>query len=203
MLRSGLCHYSDVYKLVSAIIKIPNTATKEANNRKNIIIKNCPVFTNCISDLNNTQIDNAKDIDMVTIILKRGILWHCYRDEPFLDNGAIIGFPTDNKLKTKIAGGTENNGTKNVKIRAPLKNLNNFSITIKMPSFNIYFVIDNPIVSQEATLTITETKLYVPDVTLSIQDNAKLLWQLKPGFKRTINWNRYELKLTDSDEKNI
>ena len=61
-----------------------------------------------------------------------------------------------------------------------------------MPSFNIYFVIDNPIVSQEATLTITETKLYVPDVTLSIQDNAKLLWQLKPGYKRTINWNRYE-----------
>ena len=81
--------------------------------------------------------------------------------------------------------------------------LNNFSITIEIPSFNIYFVIDNPIVSQEATLTITETKLYVPDVTLSIQDNAKLLWQLKPGFKRTINWNRYELKLTDSDEKNI
>ena len=146
----------------------------------------------------------------MTIILKRGILWHCYRDEPFLDNGAIIGFPTDNKLKTKIAGGTENNGTKNVKIRAPLKNLNNFSITIEMPSFNCeinliltcfnrYFVIDNPIVSQEPTRTITETKLYVPDLTLSIQDNTKLLWQLKPGFKRTINWNRYELKLTDSD----
>ena len=136
MLRSGLCHYSDVYKLVSATIKIPNTATKEANNRKNIIIKNCPVFTNCITDLNNTQIDNAEDIDIVSIILKRGILWHCYRDEPFLDNDALIDFPTDNKLKTKIAGGTENNGTKNVKIRVPLKNLINFSITIEMPSIN-------------------------------------------------------------------
>ena len=34
---------------------------------------------------------------------------------------------------------------------------------------------------------ITDTKLYVPVVTLSIQDNAKLLQQLKPGFKRTIN----------------
>ena len=39
---------------------------------------------------------------------------------------------------------------------------------------------------------ITETKLYVPVVTLSIQDNAKLLQQLKSSFKRTINWNKYE-----------
>ena len=39
---------------------------------------------------------------------------------------------------------------------------------------------------------ITETKLYVPVVTLSTQDNAKLLQQLKSGFKRTINWNKYQ-----------
>ena len=39
---------------------------------------------------------------------------------------------------------------------------------------------------------ITETKLYVPVVTLSTQDNAKLLQQLKSGFTRTINWNKYE-----------
>ena len=38
----------------------------------------------------------------------------------------------------------------------------------------------------------TETKHYVPVVTLSTQDNAKLLQQLKSGFKRTINWNKYE-----------
>ena len=37
---------------------------------------------------------------------------------------------------------------------------------------------------------ITETKLYVPVVTLSTQDNAKLLQQLKSGFKRAINWNK-------------
>ena len=39
---------------------------------------------------------------------------------------------------------------------------------------------------------ITDTKLYVPVVTLSPQDNAKLLQQLKPGFKRIINWNKYQ-----------
>ena len=39
---------------------------------------------------------------------------------------------------------------------------------------------------------ITETKLYVPVVTLSTQDNAKLLQQLKSGFKRTISWSKYQ-----------
>ena len=44
----------------------------------------------------------------------------------------------------------------------------------------------------EVKFQITETKLYVPIVTLSTQDNAKLLQQLKSGFKRTINWNKYQ-----------
>ena len=45
--------------------------------------------------------------------------------------------------------------------------------------------------NQVPTFTITETNLYVPVVTLSTQDNAKLLPQLKSGFKRTIIWNKY------------
>ena len=48
----------------------------------------------------------------------------------------------------------------------------------------------------ETKFKITETKLYVPIVTLSIQDNAKLLQQLKSGFKRAINWNKYESNIT-------
>ena len=44
----------------------------------------------------------------------------------------------------------------------------------------------------EGKFAITETKLYVPVVTLSTQDNTKLLQQLKSGFKRTINWNKYQ-----------
>ena len=44
----------------------------------------------------------------------------------------------------------------------------------------------------EGKFAITETKLYVPVVTLSTQDNAKLLQQLKSGFKKAISWNKYE-----------
>ena len=45
--------------------------------------------------------------------------------------------------------------------------------------------------NQNATFAITDTKLYVTVVNLSTQDNAKLLLQLKSGFKRVINWNKY------------
>ena len=41
---------------------------------------------------------------------------------------------------------------------------------------------------------VTNTKLYVPVVTLLTQDNVKLLKQSKSGFKRTINWNKYQMK---------
>ena len=49
--------------------------------------------------------------------------------------------------------------------------------------------------TKATTFTVTDTKLYVSVVTLSTQDNAKLLQQLKSGFKRTIDWNNYQLKV--------
>ena len=55
-------------------------------------------------------------------------------------------------------------------------------------------IIYTDITNQNPTFAITETKLYVPVVTLSTEDNAKLLPQLKSGFKRTINWNKFLAK---------
>ena len=52
-------------------------------------------------------------------------------------------------------------------------------------------IVSTNVANQNAMFTITETKLCVPVVTLLTQDNAKLLTQLKSGFKRTINWNKY------------
>ena len=52
-------------------------------------------------------------------------------------------------------------------------------------------IFSSNVANQNPTFTITETTLYVPAVTLSTQDNAKFLPQLKPSSKRTINWNKY------------
>ena len=88
---------------------------------------------------------------------------------------------------------------KNVEIMVPLKYLSNFWRTLEMPLINCEV---NLILTWSSTCVITDstsagtfkiddTKLFVPVVTLSTQENAKLLQQLKSGFKRVINWNKY------------
>ena len=56
-------------------------------------------------------------------------------------------------------------------------------------------MVDTNIDNQSASFSINDTKLYVPVVTLSTQDNTKLLEQLKSVFKRTINWNKYQSRI--------
>ena len=84
----------------------------------------------------------------------------------------------------------------------PLKYLSNFWRTLEMPLINCEVnliltwsstcvLIATNIQNQAATFAITDTKLYVPVVTLSTQKNTKFLQQLNSGFKRVINWNKY------------
>ena len=121
--------------------------------------------------------------------------------------GNITDEPNDNlansesfKSKIKITGKTPDNGNENdVEIMVPLKYLSNFWRTLEMPLINCEVslmltwsstcVITNS--TGEEKFEITDTKLYVPAVTLSTQDNVKLLQQLESGFKRAINWNKY------------
>ena len=161
-----------------------------------------------MSRINNTDIDNAQDIDIVMPMYNlmeyndnysktSGNLWQYYKDEPN-DN---IEDSESFKSKVKIIGKTPNNGNiEDVEIIVPLKYLSNFWRTLERPLINCKVSLiltcsrDIAITSSEGegTFAITETKLYVPVVTLSTQDNAKLLQQLKSGFQRTINWNKQE-----------
>ena len=101
----------------------------------------------------------------------------------------------------KIKGNTPNDGnTKDVEIMVPVKYLSNFWRTLEMPLINCELELiltwsKNCVISSATGQTksaITETKLYVPALTLSTEDNAKLLQQLKSNFKRKINWNKHE-----------
>ena len=142
MLKSSLCDYSDAYILVKGTISVNNTAAQgvAANNtNKKVIFKNCTPFTNCISEINNTQIDNAKDIDIVMPMYNlieysdnyaktTGSLWQYCKDIPVRNdnNNAIIIFAEDNltdsfNFKVKFTGQTGDDGTKDVEIMVPLK----------------------------------------------------------------------------------
>ena len=68
MLRSSLCDYSDAYIMVKGNITVNSTEAADAdanNTNKKVIFKNCASFTNCISKINNTQIDNIEYIYIV------------------------------------------------------------------------------------------------------------------------------------------
>ena len=68
MIRSNLCDYSDVYILVKGTITVPNTAAAGVsvnNTNKKLILENCAPFTDCITEINNTQVDDAQKIDLV------------------------------------------------------------------------------------------------------------------------------------------
>ena len=68
MLKSSLCDYSNAYILVKGRITITgaDAAARQADERdKGVAFKNCAPFTNCISEINNTQVDNAKEFDIV------------------------------------------------------------------------------------------------------------------------------------------
>ena len=96
--------------------------------------KNCAPFTNCISEINNTQVDNAKDIDIVMPMYNlieysdnyaktSGSLRQYYGDEPNDNLADSESF----KSKIKIAGKTANNDNeKDVETMVPLKYLSNF-----------------------------------------------------------------------------
>ena len=85
----------------------------------------------------------------------------------------------------------------------PLKHLSNFWRTLEIPLINgevnlvcKLFLVASTAVNQVPSFTITVRKLYVSVVTLSTQNNIKLVKQLESGFKRTINWNNYQSKMT-------
>ena len=70
MLRSNLCDYADAYILVNGTITITGDEDDDAAKgldeiNKGVAFKNCAAFIKCISRINNTEIDNAKDIDIV------------------------------------------------------------------------------------------------------------------------------------------
>ena len=98
------------------------------------------------------------------------------------------------KFKAKFTGQTGDDGKKDVEIMVPLKYLSNFWRTLEMPLINCEVnliltwsstcvIVSAGNANQAAKFAITDRKLYVPVVTLSTQENAKLLQQLKSGLK--------------------
>ena len=147
MLKSSLCNYSDAYILFKEKITITgpghDAAARQADERDKVVaFNNCAPFTNCISEINNTRIDNAKGIDILMPMYNlveysdnyaktSGSLWQYYSDEPNDNLADSESFKSKIKITGKIAA-----NEKYVEIMVPLKYLSNFWRTLEMPLIN-------------------------------------------------------------------
>ena len=173
-----------------------------------VAFKNCTPFEKCRTEINETFVDEADFINITMPMYNlieysdnysdtSGSLWQFKRDEIegnvdlTVDANHIPNNLSSYKYKSSLI--TNRNG---VKIAVPLKYLSNFWRSLEMALINCKVelslkwiencVLNTTANANKATFAITDAKLYVPIVTLSIEDNAKLSKLLREGFRRSI-----------------
>ena len=198
------------------------TATNAVNATR-LALKNCAPFTKCNIEINDEHVDTAENLDIVMPMYNlieysdnyqdsSATLFQYKRDEP-PEADAVADLTVNNsdslkyKMKllgnaTEVVGNTAGVRRLNVKVVVPLKYLSNFFRSLEMPLINCKIKLNltwkkECVLSTgdgEAVFIINDTKLYVPVVTLSKEDNKDFIEKQNKGFQRSIYWNEYKTK---------
>ena len=219
VLKPILCDYAEAYFLVDGIIRAVN-----AVNATRLALKNCARFTKYNLEINDEHVDTAENLDIVMPMYNlieysdnyqdsSATLYQYKRNEPPDDN---VNLTADNsisfKYKVNLLGNTAaadpdnaRVGKLNVKSVVPLKYLSNFFRSLEMPLINCKIKLNltwkkecvPSTDADDAVFIINDTKLYVPVVALSKEDNKDFIEQQNKGFQRSIYWNEYKTKEKD------
>ena len=216
-----MCDYAEAYILVDGTIR---AAAANANTR--LASKNCAPFTKCNLEINDEHVDTAENLDIVMPMYNlieysnnyqdsSATLYQYKRDELpddnvnlTADNSTSFGYKVN--LLGNIAAADPDNprvGRLNVKIVVPLKYVSNFFRSLEMPLINCKIKLNltwkkecaSSTAADDAVFIINDTKLYVPVVTLSKEDNKDFIEQQNKGFQRSIYWNEYKTKEQTED----
>ena len=223
VLEPNLCDYAEAYILVDGTIRAANTV-----NATRLALKNCAPFTKCNLEINDEHVDTAENLDILMPLYNliecsdnyqdsSATLYQYKRDEPPEDDAAadLTANNSDSlkyKIKllgnvTEVAGDAAGVRRLNVKVLVPLKYLSNFFRSLEMPLINCKIKLNltsrkEYVLSTsagEAVFIINDTKLYVPVVTLSKEDDKDFIDQQNKGFQRSIYWNEYKTKEINED----
>ena len=219
-LKPNLCDYAEAYILVDGTIR---AAAANANTR--LALKNCAPFTKCNLVINDEHVDTAENLDIVMPMYNlieysdnyqdsSATLYQHKRDEPPEAN-AVADLTANNsssfKYKINLLGDPVRAGgiarKRNMKVIVPLKYLSNFFRSLEMPLINckikLYLTLKKECVlstdAGTAVFVINDTKLYIPVVTLSKENNKDFIEQQNKGFQRSIYWNEFKTKEKDED----
>ena len=229
MLRSDLCDFSDAYIVVKGTVTLTKTNGTGIIDKRNrfLAFKNNAPFTNCTSKINNVLIDNAEGLGVVTPMYNllesiknykkpTGSLWNYCRDKPnnppATDYNANESFKYKSSITEKTSNENQEDGENTE--QGNTKTKKNFEIVVPSKHLtqaprNANPNADPPVEARERidvptniTFKVTNTKLYVPVVTLSTKDGNNFLEQLKSGSKRTIKWNKQILEMINQTKSN-
>ena len=207
VLKPNLCDYAEVYILVDGTIKATN-----AVNATRLTLKNCAPFTKCNLEINDEHVDTAGNLDIVMRMYNlieysdnyqdSSATLHQYKrvEPPQADAISDLTANNSDSLKYKIkllgnvievAGDAAGVRRLNVKVVVPLKYLSNFFRSLEMPLINCKIKLNltwkkECVLSTgdgEAVFIINDTKLNLPVVTLSKEDNKDLLNNEIEDFK--------------------
>ena len=201
----------------------------KANTNTRLALKNCAPFTKCNVEINDDHVDTAENLDITMPMYNlieysdnyqnsSATLYQYKRDEPSKPN-AINDLTTDTsssfKYKVSLLGNPVLDGNiakRIVKVVVPLKYLSNFFRSLEMPltnckiKLNLTWKKECVLSSQNvaAAFIINDTKMYVPVVTLSKEDNKDFIEQQNKGFQRSIYWNEYKTKeINENADANV
>ena len=223
VLKPNLRDYADAYILVDGTIRAEGVL-----NATRLALKDCAPFTKCNLEINDEHAATAENLDIVMPMYNlieysdnyqdsSATLYQYKRDEP-PEADPIANFTADSsssfKYKINLLGNiaaADPNVARvarlNVKIVAPLKYLSNFFRPLEMRLINCKIKLNltwkkECVLSNDAgnaVFIINDTKLYVPFVTLSKEDNKDFIEQQNKGFQRSIYWNEYKTKEKEED----
>ena len=224
VLKPNLCDYAEAYILIDGTIR---AAAANANTR--LALKNCAPFTKCNLEINDEHVDTAENLDITMPVYNlieysdnyqdsSATLYQYKRDEP-PEGDAIADLTADNssscKYKISLLGNpvvADNIAKRSVKVVVPLKCLSNFFRSLEMPLINCEIKLNltwkiECVLSTDAgnaVFIINDTKIYVPVVTLSKEDNKDFIEQQNKGFQRSIYWNEYKTKeINENADANV
>ena len=195
VLKPNLCDYAEAYILVDGTIRGTG-----GNNNTRLALKNCAPFTKCNLEINDEHEDTAETLDITMPMYNlieysdnyqdsSATIYQYKRDEPPEAN-AINDLTTNTsssfKYKVKLLGNPVLDGNiakRSVKVVVPLKHLSNFFRSLEMPLINCKIKLNltwkkNCVLSTDAgdaVFIINDTKMYVPVVTLSKEDNKDFI----------------------------
>ena len=200
VLKPNLCGYAEAYILIDRTIK---AEAADANTR--LALKNCVPFTKCNLEINDEHVNTAENLDITMPMYNlieysdnyqdsSATLYQYKRDEP-PETNALNDLTTNTSsslLGNPVLDG--NIAKRSVKVVVPLKYLSNFFRLLEMPLINCKIKLNltwkkECVLSTDAgnaVFIINDTKMYVPVVTLSKEDNKDFIEQKNKGFQRSI-----------------